>query len=39
MQSLKNDIESGLLLPISQIEEPDQLKMDELFDATSDDGK
>ena len=39
MQSLKSDIESGLLLPISQIEEPDQLKMDELFDATSDDGK
>jgi transposase len=39
MQSLQDDIESGLLLPISQIEKPDQLKMDELFAATSDDGK
>lgn len=39
MQSLQNDIESGLLLPISQIEKPGQLKMDEPFAATSDDGK
>jgi hypothetical protein len=39
MQSLRNDIESGLLLPISQIEKHDRLKMDELFAATSDDGK
>lgn len=39
MQSLQNDIESGLLLPTSQIERLDLLKMDELFAATSDDGK
>jgi hypothetical protein len=39
MQSLQNDIESGLLLPISQIEKHGRLKMDELFAATSDDGK
>lgn len=28
MQSLQNDIESGLLLPTSQIERPDLLKME-----------
>ena len=39
MQSLQKDIESGLLLPISQIESKSQLKMEDLLDVTSEDGR
>ena len=34
-----DDLESSLLLPISEIEHVSQLKMDELFAATREDGK
>lgn len=39
MSDLQDDIESGLLLPTSRIEGRSQLKMDELFAATRDDGR
>lgn len=39
MEDLQNDIESGSLLPISQIESASQLKMEELFAATKEDGR
>ena len=39
MSDLQEDMESGLLLPTSQIEGRSQLKMDELFAATRDDGR
>lgn len=39
MPDLQSDMESGLLLPISQIENVRQLKMDELFAATNEDGR
>lgn len=39
MEDLQSDIESGLLLPISQIESASQLKMAELCAATNEDGK
>ncbi len=39
IQSLQRDIESNLLLPISQIESLKQLKMDDLFADTEDDGR
>jgi len=39
MEDLQNDIESGLLLPISRIENVSQLKMEELYAATNEDGR
>ena len=39
MPDLQSDMESGLLLPISQIENVRQLKMDDLFAATEEDGR
>lgn len=39
MEDLQNDIESGSLLPISQIESVSQLKMEELYAATKEDGR
>lgn len=39
MGSLKSDIESNLLLPISAIERLDQLRMDDLLEDTEDDGE
>ena len=39
MPDLQSDLGSGLLLPTSQIESVHQLKMDDLFAATEEDGK
>lgn len=39
MPDLADDIESGSLLPTSQIAGKDQLKMDALLDATKEDGR
>lgn len=39
IESLQNDIESSLLLPISQIESASQLKMADLCAATNEDGR
>lgn len=39
MPDLREDIESGLLLPTSQIGESHRLKMDELLEDTKEDGK
>jgi transposase len=38
-EDLLNDIESGLLLPISRIENVNQLKMEDLYAATNEDGR
>jgi transposase len=39
MSTFDDDLESNLLLPISEIESVNQLRMDELFAATNEDGK
>jgi hypothetical protein len=39
MIGLQDDIESGLLLPTSQIESKDQLKMEDLFEESRDGGR
>ena len=39
MSGLQDDIESGLLLPTSQIESKDRLKMEDLLDESRDDGR